>query len=185
MSERDEDLTQEEAKALRSLAASGEPPEALERATVERLRARGLIGVSRRPWLSWLLAAAAGVALFAAGIAVGRRPPAPPSGEAMPRFALFLYDAPSEASLTEAQMRERVSEYRSWAMRLRESGGEIRGEKLGPESRRLGAAAPSGAPLGGYFIVSARDWDAAMAVARSCPHLRHGGTIEVRQIEKT
>ncbi len=56
------------------------------------------------------------------------------------------------------------------------------------EGRVLGGgpASPAGA-LGGYFVVSARDYDAALAIAiaRSCPHLKHGGTIEVRAIEET
>jgi hypothetical protein len=82
-------------------------------------------------------------------------------------------------------MQERVSEYRNWAIGLRKAGADIRGEKLKPEGRRLGSAGPGEAPLGGYFIVSAKDWSAAMEIARSCPHLKHGGTIEVREIEKT
>src|SRR5262249_57664935 len=101
-------------------------------------------------------------------------------------FVLFVYDAPSEAAMSEAQMQERVSEYRNWAIGLRRSGASIRGEKLQPGRReRLGPAAPGEAPLGGYFVISAKDWDAAMEVARSCPHLKHGGAIEGRQIEKT
>jgi hypothetical protein len=79
-----------------------------------------------------------------------------------------------------------VSEYRNWAIGLRKAGAEIRGEKLSPERHeRLGPAAPGGAPLGGYFVVSAKDWASAMEVARSCPHLKHGGTIEVREIQRT
>jgi hypothetical protein len=118
---------------------------------------------------------------------VGRRTPASAGAiEAGPRFALFLYDAPGEPAMSEAQMQERVSEYRNWAIGLRGRGASIRGEKLQPgRVERLGPAAPGEAPLGGYFVISAKDWAAAMEVARSCPHLRHGGTIEVREIEKT
>jgi hypothetical protein len=99
---------------------------------------------------------------------------------------LFLYDAAEEPAMSDAQMQERVSEYRNWAIALRRTGAEIRGEKLRRDrSERLGPEAPGGAPLGGYFVISAKSWDAAMEVARSCPHLKHGGTIEVRQVEKT
>jgi hypothetical protein len=188
MNENDEGLTPEEAKALHGLAQGGAPPDALERATLERLRERGLLAQGGRPRRFWLFAAAAGLALFCAGLLVGQRRAGPgslPAGGELPRFVLFLYDAPSEVSLTGTQMEERVSEYRNWAVSLRGQGAEIRGEKLGPESRRLGAPAPGDLPLGGYFIVSAKDWDAAMEIARTCPHLKHGGTIEVREIEKT
>jgi hypothetical protein len=186
MSENDDELTSDEAKALRSLAEGGMPPRALEQATVARLKERGLLSPPRRARSLWLLAAAAGIALFCAGVLVGhRRPEAPSSAAERPRFVLFLYDAPSEPELTDAQMQERVSEYRNWAIGLRQSGAEIRGEKLKTEGRRLGSASPGEAPLGGYFIVSAKDWTAAMEIARSCPHLKHGGTIEVREVEKT
>jgi hypothetical protein len=180
-----DELTPEEAKALRSLAEGERPPRALEQATVGRLRERGLLSPPRRARSVWLLAAAAGIALFGAGVLVGHRRPEAPSSAAGPRFVLFLYDAPSEPELTDAQMQERVSEYRNWAIGLRKSGADIRGEKLKTEGRRLGLASPGEAPLGGYFIVSAKDWNAAMEIARSCPHLKHGGTIEVREIEKT
>ncbi len=186
MNGNNDELTPEEARALRSLTEGEAPPAALERATVARLRERGLLAGRRRSRSRWLLAAAAGIALFCAGVLVGhRRPEAPSSAAEGPRFVLFLYDAPSEPELTDAQMQERVSEYRNWAIGLRESGADIRGEKLKTGGRRLGSASAGEAPLGGYFIVSAKDWSAAMEIARSCPHLKHGGTVEVREIEKT
>lgn len=186
----DDGLTPEETRALGALRTSGAPPEALEGATLARLRAEGLVRPRpRRGGLPRVLAAAAALALFAAGLAVGRR--TLPSGSAVaanaaPQFVLFLYDAPEEPAMSDAQMQERVSEYRAWAIGLRKSGADIHGEKLTRERReRLGPAAAGEAPLGGYFVVSAKDWDAAIEVARSCPHLKHGGTIEVRKIEKT
>ena len=191
----EDELTAEEKRALTALGGAAPPPAGLEEATLSRLRAEELV---RRPGrkgnASRLLAAAAALALFAAGLALGRRgspataAPSASSGVEGPRFVLFLYDAPTEPAMSEAQMQDRVSEYRNWASGLRQSGASasIRGEKLQPgRAERLGPAAAGEAPLGGYFVISAKDWDAAMEVARSCPHLKHGGTIEVREIEKT
>jgi hypothetical protein len=42
-----------------------------------------------------------------------------------------------------------------------------------------------GERIGGYFLIRAADDAAALALARSCPHLRHGGRIEVRRIRPT
>jgi hypothetical protein len=39
--------------------------------------------------------------------------------------------------------------------------------------------------LAGYFIVTARDAGEAIEIARSCPHLKHGGAIAVRPIDPT
>jgi len=189
----EDDLTAEEKRALAALGGAAPPPAGLEEATLSRLRAEELV---RRPGrkgnASRLLAAAAALALFAVGLALGRRgspataAPSASSGVEGPRFVLFLYDAPTDPAMSEAQMQERVSEYRNWASGLRQRGASIHGEKLrSGRAERLGPAPAGEAPLGGYFVISAKDWDAAMEVARSCPHLKHGGTIEVRQVEKT
>ncbi len=115
-----------------------------------------------------------------------------------PRFVLFLYDAPDERELTEAQMGARIDEYRSWARGVRASGRQIAGEKLQPEVRFVGPGPPdssspspspsasvSGWPLGGYFVISAPDMEAAIAVAKTCPNVKHGGRVEVRPIART
>ena len=189
MTEQD-DLSPEEASALRDLAVGPEPPASLENAAVERLRARGLIDGRRRRGIPWLTAAAASIALFAAGLYLGSRRPEAPTrstgAAALPRYVLFLYDAPDEAALSPAEMGQRVDEYRSWALGVREGGAVISGEKLGSQTFRLGAGPGAAAAiLGGYFVVSAKDYETALAIARSCPHLKHGGTIEVRPIEET
>ncbi len=194
----DDDLTPEEKRALEGLASGPEPPPALEDAVVSRLAERGLISgptqrPGGRPFVAWALAAAAGVALFAAGLAVGQRrsTSAPPSaGTAAPaaaRYVLLLYDAPDEPQLSESEMASRVSEYRDWAVGLRRQGSDISGEKLSSQSLDLGAAAavPGPEPLGGYFVFSATDAEAALVIARSCPHLKHGGRAELRPIEET
>ena len=189
----EDELTPEEKRALTALGSAAPPPSGLEEATLSRLRAEGLVRRRGRSGnASRLLAAAAALALFAAGLVLGRRStpataaPSASSGVEGPRFVLFLYDAPTEPAMSEAQMQERVSEYRNWASGLRRRGASIRGEKLqSGRAERLGPAAAGEAPLGGYFVISAKDWDSAMEVARSCPHLKHGGTIEVRQVEKT
>ncbi len=193
MSERDDltlTLTAEERRALEALSAGPEPPRELEEAVVSRLRANGLIEKPRRAGTAWALALAAGLALFALGIAVGSRrasAPAPPAAPATTRYVLFLYDAPDETALSASEMAERVAEYRDWAIGLRRSGSDITGEKLARESLDLGSAdAPRGPlPLGGYFVFSASDPAAAREVARSCPHVRHGGRAALRPIEET
>jgi len=196
MTSNEDELTPEEKRALTALGGAAPPPAGLEEVTLSRLRVEGLVRPRpRRGNASRVLAAAAAVALFAAGLAVGRRgsaptaPPAAPTASSAaegPRFVLFLYDAPTEPAMSESQMQDRVSEYRNWASGLRQKGASIRGEKLqSGRAERLGPAAAGEAALGGYFVISAKDWDSAMEVARSCPHLKHGGTIEVRQVEKT
>jgi hypothetical protein len=186
MNENDE-LTPQEAETLQRLRSGPAAPEALEDQTIERLNERGLIVPLRPVRGRWLLAAA-GLALFAAGLFVGERRGTGSSGTlALPRYALFLYDSKNEAALTSAQLEARVEEYRNWVRSVRRGGGEIYGEKLEAEGRLLGDADRrfAGEALGGYFVVSAADLESAVAVARTCPHLKHGGSIEVRPIAPT
>jgi hypothetical protein len=38
--------------------------------------------------------------------------------------------------------------------------------------------------LGGYFVVTAENYDAAVDLTRDCPHLDYCGTIEVREVDE-
>jgi hypothetical protein len=67
----------------------------------------------------------------------------------------------------------------------------VAGEKLGDSARELTAAATveraatDPESLAGFFIVSAASAAEADSIARSCPHVRHGGKVDVRPIEPT
>jgi hypothetical protein len=38
--------------------------------------------------------------------------------------------------------------------------------------------------LGGFFMIEAADYDEAVEIARTCPHLGKGKRIEVRQVDE-
>lgn len=207
-----EDWTREERARLDALDAQDAPggagltPERsleLERRVVSALRERGEIvppaGRARRiagPWR----AAAAALVLFVAGLGVGRltapggeAPPAPPPGTER-RFALLLTPGPGPApEVPEADL---VREYGAWAGSLSERGHQVSGEKLKSGERRLPGASPGDAPgtapalagmaeLEGFFILSAPSMEEAEALARTCPHLKYGGVVTVREIDPT
>ena len=46
----------------------------------------------------------------------------------------------------------------------------------------LGDCSTDRTELGGYSVIRADDLDAAMAIAKGCPHLEHGGGVEVGQL---
>jgi YCII-related domain len=46
----------------------------------------------------------------------------------------------------------------------------------------LGNCSTDHTELGGYSLIRADDLDAAMAIAKGCPHLERGGGIEVGQL---
>lgn len=174
---------------LRGLAAGPSPPEGAEARLVAELRARDLLSSRQRLLRRSLVTAAGAAFLFVGGVFAGLSwrgadPVEPPAA----RYALFLLggvDAgPDEAAL--------VDEYRSWASELARTGQLVAGEKLDPAAWLvegnevlMAPAAHRAAPLSGFFLLTTNDPERALAIARSCPHLRHGGRVLLRPIEPT
>jgi hypothetical protein len=160
----------------------------LEERVVGELRARGYLRPRRTGRLRWPARAALAAGVFAAGLAVGiaGRQPVPPSAPAPtdgPLFLLLLYggDAPEAEAEGEAA---RVAEYREWSRGLRRVGALVSAERLDPPGAVLGGGPQAEAALG-YFLVRARTLDEALALARGCPHLRHGGRLAVQAVSPT
>jgi len=114
----------------------------------------------------------------------------------MPNYALFLHDASDGfAVMSPEQMQQVIQKYVAWGDRLRAAGLLKDGQKLADEPGRVmrggngqvrvtdGPYSETKEVLGGYYIVSAANYDEAVALARDCPHLEYGGTIEVREID--
>ena len=127
--------------------------------------------------------AAAAVLLLTVGILIGRSIPARTDERAVnaPRFLFLLTDLD-----TSGDDAARSEAYRQWAVQQRDSGRQISGERLADSG--VAVVSRGEAPIGrtevqGFFVVSASTMDEAVAVARSSPHVRSGGTIIVRPID--
>jgi hypothetical protein len=89
-----------------------------------------------------------------------------------------------------------TKEYMAWADRLRAEGRHKAGQKLTdepgkiirPDGGRLsitdGPYAESKEVVGGFFVIGAKDYPEACEIAETCPHLKFGGRIEVRQVDE-
>jgi hypothetical protein len=192
MNEPNGELTDQEREALARLSREAAPPARLEETTVAALVERGLLRRrSGRRMAGWGLAAAAAAALFAGGFFAGRQGSAP-TADALPRFVLLLYEGPEYRNTAPGQEQDRVREYAGWA-RERGASGELEaGEKLREDaavvirpdgSVATEAPAPGATRLAGFFLIRAADDRAALEIARSCPHVRYGGSIVIREIE--
>lgn len=157
-----------------------------------------------RGWAWAGFALAASLAAFYAGLSVSERGAGrmgadtePPSAVAAPgRYLVLLYeDAAYRAPSTSDEVEARVAEYSAWAANVHAQGIAIEGEELAAvaESRTLdgsggeivetpGAPADAAGALAGYFLIEASDAAAAIAIARTMPHLAYGGTVVVRPI---
>jgi len=117
----------------------------------------------------------------------------------MPKFMLLLHDSPSQARrIAPGDMAKVLGEYRAWSEKLRAAGQYDDGNKLADDAGRImrpgkdggisvtdGPFAETKELLGGYYIVVAPDYDAAVEIARGSPHLKYGGRIEVRRVDFT
>jgi hypothetical protein len=151
------------------------PAGALEQRIARELRRQGLLR-SRRSWRR-IAAAAALILLGAIGGRVW------PRETVHPNYVLLVHEDAAPAAPGE----NRAREYGAWMHR---SKGLVGGEELSDRRQivsniglRSGSAARDRA-VGGYFLLSAASEQQAISVAQTCPHLRHGGSLELRLIEQ-
>jgi len=178
-------------RLLESLPLEAAPPAALERRVVAELRRRGLLRGAARARRGWALAAALAFA-FALGLVAGARYSARDAARdgvaaddrGTQRYLLLLYEP---RPLDRAGV-DLVAEYSAWAGELARRGQLVVAEKLGGEERRLSVQEPEtarGDAPTGFFLIRAATFDEALAIARACPHLAHGGEVALRSIDPT
>lgn len=183
-----------------------DPPPALRERVERSLRRRGLLAEARPSWWRTAAAVAAGILLLASGYGLGVAAthdgarPAVPAPSSDPGYMLLLfeddgYDPGVEVSAV-------LDDYTEWVGSVRRSGIPISGEALRgdegvvlepgdpvmPEALAWGPLPEDGSPhgqLSGFFLLTTQDRTEALAIARSCPHLRYGGRIVVRPIYPT
>lgn len=115
----------------------------------------------------------------------------------MSQFMLFLHETPADyADYSAAEMQRIIGEYVAWRNQIEAAGQFAGSNKLKDEGGRHitlrngqlrvtdGPYAEAKEVLGGYFIIKAGNYDAAVEIAQGCPHLKYGGWIEVREIEQ-
>jgi hypothetical protein len=111
----------------------------------------------------------------------------------MAKFLFLLRDDPTPfLAFSPAEMAAAIGEYKAWAQGLADK--LLSSDKLADEPGRIvtsdgkalqvkdGPYAETKELIGGYFIVQAQDYDEAVAIAKTCPQVKHAGSIEVRQI---
>lgn len=194
-------LSPEERQALDRLAREQMPPPFLEERIVKTLKRSALLRSSGSVWQSkWPrmgLAVAASLLFFILGAMAAEMWLSKPAARTdAPEFLLVLREPPALAKpVSPEEERRIVTEYSNWARQLGEQGVLVDGEKLKTEARLLrlvngrpvaaeNPTDPQQETIGGYFLIAAQDYERAVKIAESCPHLKYGGTIEVRQIDR-
>ena len=93
--------------------------------------------------------------------------------------------------LSPEQMQQVADQWMAWFNGLKESGQCTAGNPLEREGKIVagkhrivsdGPFAESKESIGGYFLLTVKSMDAAVAIAQQCPGLPHGIRVEVRPI---
>ena len=113
------------------------------------------------------------------------------------RSYLLLFRDPSPDTYRNLSQEERqrlLERWNEWYAGLKRCGKVQHGHPLEPEGRvvsHLGGRVVDGPyveskeAVGGYFYVVAADLDEAVLIARQCPGLQHGISVEVRPVAET
>jgi hypothetical protein len=126
-------------------------------------------------------AAAFAAIVFSGGFLTGRWQPERATSPATRQFVLLLREAPTAVSP------DHVAEYVAWAREGRRSGYLLGGHQLDDQGRLLQPDSATTAnfgragEVGGLFVIAADSLERAEEIARTCPHLRYGGVIELRE----
>src|SRR5258706_5003452 len=115
----------------------------------------------------------------------------------MSNFMLFLHqDTTGRTDRSRDEAMRMTNEYVAWATKMRQEGRFVAGDKLTENAGKVlrsrggkvvvtdGPYAETKEIVGGYFCIKAADFNEAVEIAQSCPHLKFGGNIEVRMVHE-
>jgi len=114
----------------------------------------------------------------------------------MEGFMLLLHDSTTGfEDISPEEIQAIIADYVAWRDDIAAKGRLLGGEKLTDEGGRHlvmnggeirvtdGPYAEAKELLGGYFAIKAADYDEAVEISKTCPHLKYGGRIELRKID--
>ena len=116
---------------------------------------------------------------------------------AMAQFMLFLHHATTGGpDMSPEEMQAVLGKYREWSEKMGAAGKLVGGDKLANDAGHVlrikndkvsvvdGPYSETKEMVGGYFKIEAADYDEAVELAGTCPHLSFGGTIELRAVDQ-
>jgi hypothetical protein len=111
----------------------------------------------------------------------------------MPQFMLLLHEKPSDFSgLSAEDIQAVIAEYSAWTEKFAVGGNKLKdegGKHISAEGDGFrvtdGPYAEAKEVIGGILIIEAADYAAAVEITKSCPHIKYGGRVELREIEPT
>lgn len=115
------------------------------------------------------------------------------SQSSSPNYLFIFRDPLVPPSLSPEQHREAFQRWLDWVAAMRAKGQYLAGEPLAPGPGSVlrgsqpvtvtdGPFAEAKEIMGGYMLIRAASFAEAVTIARDCPGLTEGGSVEVRQV---
>lgn len=187
----DDRLSKEEQDLFDSLSKEKTPPVILEEKVVNQLKEKQLImkhlGNKDVKKKSWAVGIAAAITFFLLGFLLGNMN-AGESNEISSGYILLLHE--DEGFQPEGSEMEVFTEYATWMGKMFMEGVKITGNELSPESTSWLRPADFSISevrkdkISGYFIIDVEDRAEAERIARSSPHIKYGGTVELIKLSE-
>ena len=192
MNRQENPITPDERESLDELVKHSSPPSYLFTKIVEIMKSEDHIRTPK-PLLNLtpggiLTAFALAAGLVCLGFFVGKGD-APATSSAYSDQAKFILLVHNDDQ-PPADPMQQVKEYGEWLGKIsadRIAGGEHlhgNGWVLSPKGTEAIAEFPGRNEVGGYFTFEAANAEEALKIAKTCPHLRYQGTLELRQIHQ-
>jgi hypothetical protein len=107
-------------------------------------------------------------------------------------YILLFRGTQWDKGLSPEETQKALGQFMAWFERLTQQGKLKVGQPLAHEGKIIsgkngrtvadGPFAESKEAIGGYFLLQVADFDEAVAIARECPILEFGSTVEVRPV---
>ncbi len=182
----EEQLSEAEKKLFEALEREAKPPAQLEKNIITQLESEGLIKktTAMKNYLKWAASVAAAILLFMGGMFY-EKSKAQLMVEIEPTkgYMLLLHE---DASFAPGDPMAMFEEYKTWMEDTFSKGIKITGQELKEEATVVKGQTEEVFPRDaatkttGYFLVEAKSYEDAVAVAKENPHIKYGGSIEVK-----
>src|SRR6478609_6211013 len=107
-------------------------------------------------------------------------------------YLLLFRGTAWDKGMSPEEIQKVLGQFMGWFEKLNKEGKLKAGQPLQPEGKIVsgkngrtvsdGPFAESKEAIGGYFLLKVADMDEALAIAKDCPILAYGSTVEVRPI---
>lgn len=180
----DEPLNSREKVLFDALKRENTPPLHLEDKIIDQLSKNNLIKTNQRAdkhWIGWIGAIAASLIMFYLGTLYHQPNNSNMTIEPTKGYMLILHE---DETFTPGEPMDMFNEYKAWMENTFEKGVKITGQELKNEAIIVDQAGERIEDIAnrttGYFILEANSLEDAVSVAKANPHVKYGGSIEVK-----